>query len=94
MRAWIADILWDALSIFGRRLHDWVFDPDRHARIRFRHRERWWAYERKATKTMDPRDDMRARAWQIQFGFKTNPTDARLRGDLEPAKRPPERPER
>lgn len=84
MKAWIANLMWDALLIFSARLHDWVFDPDRHARIRFNHRKRWWAYHQKAQATKDPNDDLRARAWQIEFDFKTPPEEAMVRGDLDP----------
>jgi hypothetical protein len=83
MRTWLANIIWDALWIFLRRVHDWIFDPDRNARIRFRNRERWWSYHQRAIATPDnQRDDMRAKAWRIQFDFKTPPDEAIARGDL------------
>lgn len=84
LKAWIADLLWDALKLFAARAHDWAFDPQRHARIRMAHRQRWWRYHQKALSTDDPRDDMRARAWAIQYDFKTPPEEAEARGDLDP----------
>jgi hypothetical protein len=87
MKAWIVNLMLDVLRILCRRAHDWLFDPERHARIRFRNRERWWAYKCKADATKDPKDDMRARAWQIEFDFKTSPDDAVKRGDLNMAQR-------
>lgn len=83
VREWIANAMWDALKLFAGRVHDWAFNPQRHAKIRFRNRERWWRYVLKAEKTKDPRDDMRAKAWQIEFGFETPPTAAIDRGDLD-----------
>ena len=82
MKAWIANLLWDALWIFLRRVHDWFFDPERHARIRFQHRQRWWTYHQRAIETQSARDDMRARAWEIEFDFETPPDEALERGDL------------
>lgn len=82
MRAYIANVLWNALALFLGRVHDWVFDPERSARIRFKNRKRWWAYHRKAAESGSKRDDMRAKAWQIQFKFETPPEDALNRGDL------------
>lgn len=79
---WLADILYGTLKMFGGRLHDWLFDPDRHARIRFAHRQRWWKYDQKAKATKDKRDDMRAKAWQIEYAFETPPDEAIARGDL------------
>ena len=79
---WLADILVGALKLFAGWVHDWVFDPDRHARIRFHNRERWWKYQQKALATKDHRDDMRAKAWQIQYAFETPPDEAMARGDL------------
>lgn len=87
MKAWIANLLWDALLIVSVRAHDWVFDPERHARIRFQHRKRWWAYYQKALTTKDPKDDKRAEAWRIEFDFKTPPAEALVRGDLDPGAR-------
>lgn len=87
MKAWMADLMWGALLIVSRKLHSWVFDPERHARIRFEHRKRWWAYQQKALSTKAPWDDDRARAWQIQFDFKTPPAEAIARGDLDPEAR-------
>lgn len=84
MKAFIANILWDALAMFLGRVHDWVFDPQRNARIRMRNRERWWSYVQRAKATKDKRDDMRAEAWRIQFDFKTPPDEAVARGDLTP----------
>lgn len=84
MKEWIANLLYDALKMFCGRVHDWLFSAERHARIRFRNRERWWRYQQKADATKDKRDDMRAMAWQIEFDFKTPPTEAKLRGDLGP----------
>jgi len=82
MKAWIAEMLWDALAMFLGRVHDWVFDPERSASIRMRHRKRWWAYHQKAEHTKNKRDNMRAQAWAIQFAFKTPPQEAIDRGDL------------
>lgn len=84
MKTWIANLLWDALWIFLRRVHDWAFEPERHARIRMTHRERWWAAHCRAQETDSKRDDARARAWAIQFEFKTPPAVAKVRGDLDP----------
>lgn len=83
MKAWLANLLWDVVCIVSVKLHDWVFDPQRHARIRFAHRERWWAYKCKAEKTKNPRDDRRARCWEVEFGFETPPVEAMRRGDLD-----------
>lgn len=82
IKAWIADQLWNALKLFLGRVHDWVFSPERNARIRMKNRKRWWRYHLKAQRTNDKRDDMRAKAWQIQFKFETSPEDAEERGDL------------
>lgn len=82
MKQWLANILWDAMLLFCGRVHDWVFDPKRAARVRMKHRQRWWAYEQRARQTESVRDDMRARAWAIQFEFKTPPDEAIARGDL------------
>ncbi|MCP4537756.1 MAG: hypothetical protein GY832_11480 [Chloroflexi bacterium] len=82
MKAWLVDLLWDALLIVCRRAHDWAFDPDRHARIRMKHRERWWDYHCRAAESDSPIDDARARAWAIQFKFQTPPNDAKARGDV------------
>lgn len=82
MKAWIANLLWDAMWIFLRRVHDWFFNPERHARIRFQHRQRWWAYKLKTDQTQSERDNMRAEAWAIEFDFKTPPDEAVARGDL------------
>jgi hypothetical protein len=87
MSKWIANMLWDALAILSTRAHDWAFDATRHARIRMKHRNRWWDYHCRAEVTKSKRDDMRARAWQIEFDFKTSPDDAVRRGDLDPAAR-------
>jgi hypothetical protein len=83
MKAWLANLMWDALRIFAGRVHDWAFDPQRHARIRMAHRERWWDYYCKAMRTKDKRDDMRAQAWAIEYKFETSPADAKARGDLD-----------
>lgn len=82
MKAWIANLLWDAMWIFLRRVHDWAFDPERNARIRMKHRQRWWSYHQRALQTKSERDDMRANAWAIQFKFETPPDEAIARGDL------------
>jgi len=82
MKAWIANLLWDAMWIFLWRVHDWVFDPDRAARGRMKDRQRWWAYKRKAESTASKKDDMRARWFEIRFDFKTPPDEALARGDL------------
>ena len=88
MKTWIANALWSALAIFAGRLHDWIFDPNRAARIRFKNRETWWFYYQKSLKTKDARDDMRAHWWQIQFDFCTSPEAAKDRGDLSNPYRP------
>jgi hypothetical protein len=84
MKAWIANLLWDALGIFLGRLHDWIFDLNRAVRGRFRNREIWWRYYCKAKTTGSKRDDMRAEWYRIHFAFKTSPEEAVKRGDLEP----------
>ena len=84
---WLADVFWDALMIFGGKLHDWVFSEARATKIRMKNREWWWARTQKAKATANPRDDMRAAFWQILFGFETSPDDAKARGDLDPASR-------
>ncbi|MFH0981830.1 MAG: hypothetical protein V2A79_09855 [Planctomycetota bacterium] len=84
MKAWLANLLWDALWLCLWRGHDWVFDPERAARIRFANRERWWAYHQKALTSLSKKDDMRADSWRIQFDFKTPPGEAVRRGDLDP----------
>lgn len=88
MKTWLANALWSALAIFLTRVHDWVFDPARAAKIRFKNREKWWWYHERASKTKNSRDDMRARWWQIQFDFKTPPVEAIARGDLGNPYRP------
>jgi len=65
-------------------LHDWVFSPERAAKIRMANRERWWRYVRRARSTPFSRDDMRAEFWRISCGFETPPDEARARGDLDP----------
>ena len=82
MKQFIVNIMWDALAIVLVRAHDWVFAPQRHARIRMKHRDRWWAYHLKATRTKSLKDNMRADAWAIQGKFETPPSDAIARGDL------------
>jgi len=82
MKAWIANLLWDALAIFLARVHDWIFDPDRAAAWRMKNRQRWWSYKLKADATKSTRDDLRARWYQITFGFETPPDKAVERGDL------------
>lgn len=82
MKAWIANLLWDALAIFLARVHDWIFDPDRAARWRMKNRERWWAYKVKADATDNLRDDRRAEWYRITFDFQTSPDEAVRRGDL------------
>ena len=84
MKQFIVNIMWDALAIVAVRAHDWVFDPDRSARIRMQHRNSWWYYHCKAQLSKAERDDKRARAWAIQFDFKTPPAAAIARGDLNP----------
>lgn len=84
MKAWIANLLWDALWIVAWRLHDFAFDPDRAAKARFRDRQRWWAYYCKAEQTESKKDDMRAEWFRIRFQFETPPDEALKRGDLEP----------
>lgn len=79
---WLADVFWDALKIFAGRIHDWFFSEDRAARLRMKKREWWWARSEKAKATENPRDDMRARFWQILDDFETPPADAVARGDL------------
>jgi len=81
MKRLIANALWGALSVFSVRLHDWAFSPKRHAAIRFKHREIWWAYAQKGVH--NERHRKRALAWQIQFRFKTPPIEALARGDLK-----------
>lgn len=87
MIAWMADCLWAALAVVAGRFHDYLFGEERQARIRFWHRERWWKCEQRAMLTGNKRDDMRAKAWAIQFGFQTPPQEAIERGDLDPAAR-------
>ena len=87
MKAWIAQLLWDAMAIFLARVHDWIFSPERSARIRFANREKWWRYRQRAAETKSPRDDMRANSWAITFDFKTPPTVALARGDLDASAR-------
>ena len=82
MKTFLANLLWDALAMFAGRVHDWIFDPERHAHIRMKHRRRWWAYHQKAKQTKSTRDDMRANAWAVQFRFETPPEEAINRGDL------------
>ena len=84
MKAYIANLLWDALWIFLHRVHDWFFDPKRAAEQRFRDRERWWAYKCKAEATASKKDDMRAEWFRLRFDFNTEPTRAQARGDLNP----------
>lgn len=84
MKAWLVNIMWDALAMFAVRVHDWVFDPDRSARIRMKNRKRWWAYYLKAARTKTKRDDLRAKSWQIQFRFEVSPNMAEARGDIDP----------
>jgi len=83
MKTYLANLMWDALLIFCTRLHDYIFDPERAARIRFAHRERWWQYKLRAEQTKSKRDDLRAKWWATMFDFKTNPTAALARGDLD-----------
>lgn len=83
MKAWLANMLWDALAILLCRVHDWVFDPERAARLRFENRKRWWAYKERADTTFSKRDDKRAEWYRIVFGFETPPEQAIRRGDLD-----------
>jgi len=84
MKIWIADLLWNALQIFAGRVHNWIFSPKRNAKIRMKNRERWWEYHCRAVGTPEnSRDDMRANAWAIHFGFKVSPMEAVHRGDLK-----------
>ena len=73
MKAWIANLMWDALWICLRRIHDWAFDPDRADLIRAEGRERWWSYHCKAVQTASERDDMRAEFWRRLFNFHDAP---------------------
>lgn len=82
MKTLLANWIWDILALVSTRAHNWVFDPKRNARIRMKHRKRWWAYDSKAARTKSKKDDMRAEAWKIQFNFKTSPGAAKHRGDL------------
>lgn len=84
MKAWLANLIWDALLLVSVRLHDWFFSEERAAKQRFRHRELWWRYACRAAETNSTHDDMRARWWAVQFDFKTPPTEAVARGDLDP----------
>lgn len=84
---WLADAMWDALRLLAGWLHDWVFSEERAARLRMKKREWWWARTEKAKTTKSPRDDMRARFWQILDAFETPPSEAVARGDLDPASR-------
>ena len=84
MKQFIVNIMWDALAIVLVRAHDWVFDPQRQARIRMKHRDRWWAYHLKAVKTKSKRDNLRADAWAIQGKFETPPNEVIARGDVKP----------
>lgn len=83
MKAWLANLLWDALCMVSIRLHDWIFDPQRAAVMRFKNRERWYTYKTKAEQTQNKRDDLRARWWAVMFGFETPPIEAMRRGDLD-----------
>ena len=83
MKAILANMLWDVLELVCKKAHDFTFDPERHARIRMKNRERWWAYRQKAERTKKKRDDMRALAWQSEFKFETPPDEARKRGDVK-----------
>lgn len=87
MKAWLANVFWDAMWLFLWRVHDWFFDPERAAKARFRDRERWWAYKLKADRTDSKKDDLRAEWFRIRFDFKTPPGDALVRGDLDPTAR-------
>lgn len=83
MKAYLANLFWDAMWLFLWRAHDGFFDPRRAAERRFRCRERWWSYKRKADQTASKKDDMRAKWFEILFAFETPPTDALIRGDLD-----------
>lgn len=87
VKEWIAKCLWDGLKLFAGQVHDWVFDPQRAAKKRFKDRERWWAYRAKAAQTQDKRDDMRAEWFRIRFNFEVSPEEAIARGDLDPQAR-------
>lgn len=82
MKAWLANVMWGAVGLLSQRLHDWIFDPQRAARQRMKHRERWWQYLCEASG--DKNKLVRARWWQIHFKFETPPDTARKRGDLKP----------
>lgn len=87
MKAWLAELMLGALKIAWVSAYKWLLDPDRHARIRFRHRERWWKYYQRALETKSGLDDMLAEAWRIEYDFKTPPAVAKARGDLDPEAR-------
>lgn len=82
MKAWLANLIWDALWIVLHRLHDWVFDPARAAQARMRDRDIWWAYKLKADASGDERAIRRAKWFEVRFKFQTDPAAAFRRGDL------------
>jgi len=82
MKAWLANLLWGAVGLLSQRLHDWVFDPQRAARARLQHRQRWWQYASHCAG--DKNKERRAQWWAIHFKFETPPDRAVARGDLKP----------
>lgn len=82
VKEWIAAQIIAGIRLVSKRAYMWIMDPKRQARIRMKHRQRWWKYHCKAAKTRNKYDDMLAAAWAIQYKFETSPETAEARGDL------------
>lgn len=93
MKTWLANALLGALHMVCRRLFEHVTDPARAQKKRHAMRERWDNYLDMARRKRCWWRVRAAESLGILFKFKTGPTEAVDRGDINPDNAKPERPE-
>ncbi len=84
MKQWIAQMMWGALSLLGKKAFKWFTDPARAQKNRYAHREMWSAFYESAHRKRSWWRIRVAEWYAIQWKLETPPMEAMTRGDLNP----------
>jgi len=93
MKAWLAELMLGALHMVCRKLFDYITDPVRAQKKRHAMRQKWCHYLQMARKKRCWWRIRVAEFLGILFKFETLPTEAVDRGDTNPDKAKPTKPE-
>lgn len=92
IKLWMMNMVVAVAKMVGIKAHNFIFDREKWAARRERHRQVWWKYKQKADQTKDPFDNDRADCVGIYMKFQHTPEEVAQAKMVEEAMKAPRLP--